>query len=103
MIFLKDHITHAPEKKNETTNKSKKIFNLEVTKPFQYKPHSISIKFFLDIITMANNQLPFHVRATDAVHRLTVLGLVGICVVGGGSIALIFGPILIMLHGIKKS
>ena len=52
---------------------------------------------------MANNQLPFHVRATDAVHRLTVLGLVGICVVGGGSIALIFGPILIMLHGIKKS
>ncbi|EMG47855.1 hypothetical protein G210_1687 [Candida maltosa Xu316] len=35
---------------------------------------------------MSKNQLPFHVRATDAVHRLTILGLVGICVVGGGSI-----------------
>ena len=76
MIFLKDHITHAPEKKMKRLIRVKKIFNLEVTKPFQYKPHSISIKFFLDIINMANNQLPFHVRATDAVHRLTVLGLV---------------------------
>ncbi|RCK60703.1 hypothetical protein Cantr_08218 [Candida viswanathii] len=36
---------------------------------------------------MSKNQLPFHVRATDVVHRLTVLGLVGICVVGTGSIA----------------
>lgn len=32
------------------------------------------------------NQLPFHVRATDVVHRLTVLGLAGFCIVGGGSI-----------------
>ncbi|KAI5960385.1 uncharacterized protein KGF55_004677 [Candida pseudojiufengensis] len=32
------------------------------------------------------NQLPAHVRATDAIHRLTVLGLVGFCVIGGGSI-----------------
>ncbi|KAI5953418.1 hypothetical protein KGF54_002790 [Candida jiufengensis] len=32
------------------------------------------------------NQLPVHVRATDAIHRLTVLGLVGFCVIGGGSI-----------------
>lgn len=33
-----------------------------------------------------SGQLPLHVRLTDAVHRLTVLGLVGICVVGGGGI-----------------
>lgn len=32
------------------------------------------------------NQLPFHVRATDVVHRLTVLGLAGFCIIGGGSI-----------------
>lgn len=30
---------------------------------------------------------PFSVRATDIVHRATVLGLIGICVVGTGSIA----------------
>ncbi|CAK9438478.1 uncharacterized protein LODBEIA_P27020 [Lodderomyces beijingensis] len=35
---------------------------------------------------MAGNQLPRHVRVTDAVHRLAVLGLVGFCVVGTGSI-----------------
>lgn len=88
MIFFEgSHNTRTREKKMKRLIRVKKIFNLEVTKPFQYKPYSISIKFFLDIITMANNQLPFHVRATDAVHRLTVLGLVGICVVGGGSIA----------------
>ncbi|WLF77965.1 hypothetical protein PVL30_001688 [Lodderomyces elongisporus] len=33
---------------------------------------------------MPGNQLPFHVRATDVVHRLFVLGLVGFCVVGTG-------------------
>ncbi|RLV96283.1 Chromatin structure-remodeling complex subunit RSC9 [Spathaspora sp. JA1] len=32
------------------------------------------------------NQLPFHVRATDAIHRVTVLGIVTFCVVGTGSI-----------------
>ncbi|ODV81407.1 uncharacterized protein CANTADRAFT_107199 [Suhomyces tanzawaensis NRRL Y-17324] len=32
------------------------------------------------------DKLPFSVRATDVVHRVTVLGLVGICVVGIGSI-----------------
>jgi hypothetical protein len=34
-----------------------------------------------------SSKLPFHVRATDVVHRVTVLGLVGICVVGVGSIS----------------
>ncbi|CAI5757805.1 unnamed protein product [Candida verbasci] len=38
-------------------------------------------------IRLNKNQLPLHVRATDVVHRLTVLGLVGICVIGGGGIA----------------
>ncbi|KAG2735731.1 hypothetical protein G9P44_001945 [Scheffersomyces stipitis] len=33
-----------------------------------------------------SDKLPFSVRATDVVHRMTVLGLVGICVVGGGGI-----------------
>ncbi|CUM67417.1 uncharacterized protein PRCAT00005111001 [Priceomyces carsonii] len=28
------------------------------------------------------SKLPWSVRATDAVHRITVLGLVGICAVG---------------------
>lgn len=36
---------------------------------------------------MAKQQLPFHVRATDVIHRTTVLGLVGICVVGLGAIS----------------
>lgn len=31
-------------------------------------------------------KLPLSVRITDVVHRATVLGLVGICVVGTGSI-----------------
>ncbi|EGV61810.1 hypothetical protein PSN45_000497 [Yamadazyma tenuis] len=34
-----------------------------------------------------SQQLPFRVRATDIIHRSTVLGLVGICVVGLGSIS----------------
>jgi hypothetical protein len=33
-----------------------------------------------------SGKLPLSVRATDVVHRLSVLGLVGICVVGVGSI-----------------
>lgn len=33
-----------------------------------------------------SQQLPFKVRATDVIHRTTVLGLVGICVVGLGSV-----------------
>ncbi|CAN3354749.1 cytochrome c oxidase assembly protein Cox14p [Diutina catenulata] len=33
------------------------------------------------------NRLPFHVRATDVVHRLTVVGIVGFCIVGIGSIS----------------
>lgn len=32
------------------------------------------------------SKLPLSVRITDIVHRATVLGLVGICVVGTGSI-----------------
>ncbi|KAK6198736.1 uncharacterized protein RJT21DRAFT_122355 [Scheffersomyces amazonensis] len=33
-----------------------------------------------------SDKLPFSVRATDVIHRVSVLGLVGICVVGIGSI-----------------
>lgn len=36
---------------------------------------------------MASSKAPLGVRITDMVHRGTVLGLVGICVVGIGSIA----------------
>lgn len=32
-----------------------------------------------------SSQLPLRVRVTDIIHRTTVLGLVGICVVGTGS------------------
>lgn len=32
-----------------------------------------------------STQLPLKVRVTDIIHRTTVLGLVGICVVGTGS------------------
>lgn len=39
------------------------------------------------IQTMANQGLPFKVRATDIIHRSTVLGLVGICVAGLGAIS----------------
>lgn len=35
---------------------------------------------------MASPKVPLGVRITDMVHRGTVLGLVGICVVGIGSI-----------------
>ena len=35
---------------------------------------------------MASSKTPLGVRLTDMVHRGTVLGLVGICVVGIGSI-----------------
>lgn len=34
-----------------------------------------------------SNRLPASVRATDAIHRLTVLGLVGVCVFGTAGIA----------------
>lgn len=33
------------------------------------------------------NKLPFAARATDAVHRVAVLSIVGFCVVGLGSCA----------------
>lgn len=33
-----------------------------------------------------SSRIPFSVRATDVVHRLSVLGLVGICVGGTGAI-----------------
>ncbi|MCH0629072.1 hypothetical protein JNB11_03750 [Kocuria palustris] len=33
------------------------------------------------------NKLPFHVRATDVVHRLAVVGIVGFCLVGIGGIS----------------
>lgn len=36
---------------------------------------------------MASSKTPFSVRATDMIHRGTVLGLVGICVIGLGSIS----------------
>lgn len=36
---------------------------------------------------MLASKLPFSVRATDLLHRATVLGLFGICVVGLGSIS----------------
>lgn len=38
------------------------------------------------ISRMASSKIPLSVRITDAVHRTTVLGLVGICIVGIGSI-----------------
>jgi len=41
---------------------------------------------FTNIIDMASSKVPLAVRITDMVHRGTVLGLVGICVVGIGSI-----------------
>ena len=35
---------------------------------------------------MASSRIPFSVRLTDMIHRGTVLGLVGICVAGLGSV-----------------